>query len=333
MQWPSVIARRRVLSPDLETKLAALEAVVRVEQTPWNFEAEPLDLHAPVDGRYELVTQIGSGSQGGVFLATDLMPTNSAEGTVVLKILHHTLVEAEPDDRIRFLQEARLSLTVEHPHVITPHDIGIVAGRPYLAMRYIEGQSVADLLRRLGHLDAALARNVIGRLGAALQAIHELGIVHRDIKPQNVLLDERGLPYLVDFGIAFEVGAPRVTNPGLAVGSPGYMAPEISAGRAFDHRADVYSLAVLAYRIITGHFPYEAKTLQEMMYAHLHAVPDPPSKRRPTLPQAVDDVILRALSKAPEMRHQRIDYFAKEFDRALSEYASPAILIADRPLT
>jgi len=312
------------LSRDLEAKLHALEQVARdwPDNAPASSGEDVLRSGVVVDGRYSIVHPIASGAQGEVFLAVD----RQMDATAVLKVFHLGLAEVSASERGRFLREAQTSLLVGHTNVVTPYDIGVVGCRPYLVMPFVEGDSLDRLQRKRGHFDLLEVDTYLHGLANGIHAVHEAGMVHRDIKPQNILIGADGVPKLVDFGVAMEVAGTRVTEPGTAVGTPAYMAPEVVQGLPVDHRADIYSLGILCYRMMTGVFPYVTKNLLDMLLSHVHLHPVAPSRMVSHVPEEFDDVILKCLSKDPDQRYSYAPQFAEAFRNIVREIASSSTM-------
>ncbi|MEU5213180.1 protein kinase [Streptomyces sp. NPDC020742] len=271
-------------------------------------------------GRYELVQQLGHGGMGTVHRAVD----RRLRRTVAVKTLSAELA-LQPEFLARFQREAHAAAALNHPGVATVHDVGEDAGggaaEPYLVMEYVEGRPLSQVLRE-GRLSVDRAADVVGQVLDALDHSHRHAIVHRDIKPANVMLTGAGTVKVVDFGIAKALSevATRLTGTGVAVGTPAYLAPEQINGAETDHRTDLYAVGCLLYELLTGRPPYTGDSPFSVMHQHLSAEPVPPSRLRPELPPAVDEVIRRALSK------DRAERFADAgaMRAALAEAARPA---------
>jgi len=199
--------------------------------------------------------------------------------------------------------EARAAGAVEHPNVVPVHHVGVADDQAYLVMRYVPGDNLRTVVHREQALSAAQAAGIAAQLGDALDAIHRAGYVHRDVKPQNVMLDDSGHAYVSDFGLAkAALATTGLTKSGHWVGTLDYVAPEQIRGEPVDARADVYSLGGVLYFMLTGHVPFERDNEQAKLWAHLAADPPPPSRLRPELPSAFDTVVQRALAKDPAQR-------------------------------
>jgi hypothetical protein len=222
---------------------------------------------------------------------------------VAVKVIAPALVE-DPENCRRFLMEARAAGAVEHPNVVPVHHVGVADGQAYLVMRYVPGDNLRTVVRREDALSPSRAAGILAQLGEALDAIHRAGYVHRDVKPQNVLLDEDGHAYLSDFGLAKEALATTgLTRSDQWVGTLDYAAPEQIRGERVDARTDVYSLGGVLYFMLTGHVPFERPGDHAKLWAHLSADAPRPSARRPELPPAFDEVVQRALAKKPAERY------------------------------
>ena len=276
----------------------------------------PHDPSSPDGGRfgpYRLLGVLGDGGMGRVLRAHD----DEHDRDVALKVLHPQWAQDE-EYRLRFRREARIAARLNEPHVIPIHRFGEIEGQLFLDMRLVEGENLDSLLRRGGAMDPARAVDLVSQVARALDAAHAGGLVHRDVKPSNVLLvaraDGRDLTgsaagedfaYLADFGIARWAGegtGPALTATGTAIGSTEYMAPERFRDSVPDARSDVYSLACVLHEALTGRRPFASGDPLAVMYAHLNESPVPPSQVRPGLPRALDDVVLRGMAKDREDR-------------------------------
>ena len=256
-------------------------------------------------GDYVLLELIGRGGMGEVFRAHDTL----RKRTVALKRLPAPLAKDEAF-RKRFRTESEVAARLSDPHVLPIHDFGEIDGRLFIDMRHVEGSDLAALLRRHGALDPTVAVDVLTQVASALDAAHRDELVHRDVKPSNVLvtLDETGcaptFAYLTDFGVAQIGGAnTALSTTNATAGTVDYMAPERFTSRRIDHRADVYSLGCVLYEMLAGDKPFAAESMPEAMYGHIYAEPPKPSEGRPDLPTGLDPVVARAMAKKPEDRY------------------------------
>ena len=242
---------------------------------------------------------VGRGGMGVVYRARQL----DLDRDVALKVIAPELVE-DPQTRTRFLSEARAAGAVEHPNVVPVHGVGVAEGRAYLVMRYVVGDDLRTLVQREGPFTPEQAAGIAVQLGDALDAIHRAGYVHRDVKPQNVMVDKAGHVYLSDFGLAKQTLATAgPTRSEQWVGTLDYVAPEQIRGEHVDARVDVYALGGVTYYMLTGRVPFERADDHAKLWAHIADPPPRLSALRPELPAGLDAVVQRALAKDPEQRH------------------------------
>jgi serine/threonine protein kinase len=274
-------------------------------------------------GGYRIEQRIGRGGMAMVYRASD----ERAHRTVALKVLAAGLTR-DHVFRTRFAREAAAAAAVDHPGILPVHETGESSGRLFIAMRYVPGGDVRSLLRGQGPLPASLALDVATQAAAALDAAHARGVVHRDVKPANLLLEASypGTPtapeplgpvYLTDFGISKSITADHLTAVGQIVGTLDYAAPEQLDGEPVDGRTDQYALACTAYELLAGSPPFRGSVPQATIYGHL--AQDPPSlaDRRNDLAPAADQVIARALAKDPADRYATCSQFATHLGLAL----------------
>jgi len=262
-------------------------------------------------GPYELRSLLGIGGMGEVYRAHDTVK----DRTVALKLLRAEM-SADAGFQERFRRESRIAARLQEPHVIPVHDFGEINGVLYIDMRLVEGKDVHTELRESGPLDPTRAASIVGQVAAALDAAHASGLVHRDVKPENVLLTGNDFAYLVDFGIAHLGGETGLTSAGAAIGSCAYMAPERFTGGPVGPAADIYSLACLLYECLTGSTPYPTGELSQLMGAHIMSPPPRPSATRPNVTTAFDAVITRGMAKQPEHRFSTAGDLARAADTA-----------------
>lgn len=265
-------------------------------------------------GRYEIRSLIGAGGMGEVYEAYD----TSKDRIVAIKLLRPELA-AYTGFQERFRRESRVAARLQEPHVIPVHDWGEINGVLYIDMRLVEGSNLHGVLRRDGPLDPARATSIVAQVAEALDAAHAAGLIHRDVKPENVLLTPSNFAYLVDFGIAHLGGESGITSAGSAIGSFAYMAPERFTGGPIGPQTDVYSLACVLYECLTGQPPFPPGDMTQMMAAHLMRPQPRPSTVRPGLNPAFDDVIARGMEKRRDFRFAS----AGELARAATAAASP----------
>jgi DNA-binding NarL/FixJ family response regulator len=259
----------------------------------------------------------GRGGMGVVYLATDL----TLDRPVALKLIAPGLAN-DPVFRARFESECKLAAGIDHAHVVQIFHAGEERGLLYVTMRYVQGTDLRTLLGEHGRLPAARAVGIIAQVADALEAAHRRGLVHRDVKPANVLLTTRDgaeHAFLTDFGVSKERSADTgLTKTGFAVGTADYMAPEQARGAAVDARADIYALGCVLYRALTGTVVYERESDVEKMWAHIHDPPPALLEVAPELPRRLEVVLERALAKRPEDRQPSAAELAREALAAIS---------------
>ena len=269
-------------------------------------------------GPYRLRRLIGRGGMGDVYEAEDTV----RERVVALKLMSQTL-SGDPVFRSRMQREARTAGRLQEPHVVPIHDFGEIDGQLYVDMRLIDGNDLAGMLKRYGPLSPPRAVAIVRQIGSALDAAHTAGVLHRDVKPENILVSSDDFAYLVDFGIASATSDEKLTQFGTTVGTVKYMAPERFGDAEVTHRADIYALACVLYECLTGSPPYTGDQIS-VMGAHLHQAIPRPSAARPSIPVAFDGVIARGMAKDPS------DRYATCGDLSAAAYAALAAPDQDR---
>ncbi|MCC6216653.1 MAG: serine/threonine protein kinase [Polyangiaceae bacterium] len=265
-----------------------------------------------VDDRYEILAVLGEGGMGTVYRVRH----RHLGRTLALKALRRDLAR-ESDLAERFLREARAAALVVHPNVVAIMDFGqLPSGQPYFVMEYLEGSTLAELLRAGGPVPAGRAVHIVRQVAEALAAAHAAGIVHRDLKPDNVFLaraaEDRPVVKVLDFGLARVAGASRLTQAGTVFGTPHYMSPEQAMGEAVDHRADIYALGIVMYEMFTGRVPFEADSYMGVLTKHLYVAPTPPSELLGEGARelgALEAVVLTCLEKRPAQRFADLGEF------------------------
>ena len=280
-------------------------------------------------GQYRLERRLGGGGMAVVYLARD----DRLDRPVALKVLAPVLAEDEAF-RKRFIRESRAAAAVEDPHIIPVFEAGEAGGMLYIAMRYVPGGDMRTMVRRDGPLPPGRAAAVIAQVASALDAAHAAGLVHRDVKPANMLVDRRSNRsdhvYLADFGLSKkrQVASAGLTGTGQFVGTLDYSAPEQIRGLPADGRTDQYALACATFELLTGAPPFHREEATAVMYAHLSEPPPPVTSRRADLPPAVDQVVARALAKVPADRYASCQEFAEALLQALGTLP-PIDLVSD----
>jgi serine/threonine-protein kinase len=260
------------------------------------------------DGRYRVLRRLGRGGMADVYLAED----EELGRRVAIKVLNERHA-ADAQFVERFRREATNAAGLSHPNIVSIYDRGEAEGTYYIAMEYLDGSTLKDVVVERGPLPVGDAIAYIRHLLGALQFAHRKGIVHRDIKPHNVMCDAEGRIKVTDFGIA-RAGASQMTEAGSIIGTAQYLSPEQARGGVIDHRSDLYSVGVVLYELLTGEVPFSGETPVEIAMKHLSSVPEPPSARRPELPRTLDQIVLRSLAKDPDERYQT----AEELDAELA---------------
>jgi CheY-like chemotaxis protein len=250
-------------------------------------------------GRYEILRTLGSGGMGIVYQARD----GELGEEVAVKLLRPDLLKGDDTAIQRLKAETRLARRISHRNVVRTHDFGECDGACYVTMEYVEGMTVRQLLEARGRLPVSATLAVASQLADALQVAHEQGVVHRDIKPQNLLLDADGVLKVMDFGVARLVEHTTVlTQAGMVIGTPAYMSPEQLLAEEVDGRSDLYSVGVVLYECLTGRLPFEARSPVSLIAKLLHDDPDPPAALVPDIPPALSALVLRLLAKAADER-------------------------------
>ncbi|MER5728757.1 serine/threonine-protein kinase [Streptomyces sp. NPDC002138] len=264
----------------------------------------PSDLRGRRIAGYEVESEIGRGGMAVVYRAHDLR----LDRTVALKLLAPELARNDTF-RLRFAHESKVAAAIDHPHIVPVFEAGETEGLLYIAMRYVAGQDLRALLDRTGPLPVGTVARIAGQVASALDAAHEHDLVHRDVKPGNILVaagtdsEHPEHVYLTDFGLTKKsLSLTGFTSVGQFVGTLDYVAPEQISGKPVDGRCDVYSLGCVVYEMLAGGPPFLRDDDMALLWAHQYDPPPPPSSVRPQLPPAVDDVLARALAKSPEDR-------------------------------
>jgi beta-lactam-binding protein with PASTA domain/predicted Ser/Thr protein kinase len=261
------------------------------------------------DGRYRIQRKLGAGGMADVYLAED----QELGRRVAIKILNGR--HANDDQFIeRFRREAKNAAALNHPNIVSIYDRGNAEDTYYIAMEFLDGRTLKELIVSRGAAPINVAIEYARQILSALRFAHRHGIVHRDIKPHNVLVDAEGRVKVTDFGIA-RAGTSQMTETGSIVGTAQYLSPEQARGGEIDPRSDLYSLGVVLYELLTGKTPFDGDTPVEIAMKHLSNAPQPPSKLRPDIPPELDMVVLRALAKSPDDRYQSADEMESDLER------------------
>jgi len=268
-----------------------------------------------IDDRYELEELVGSGGMSSVYKAHDTL----LERDVALKILHeHHLDDAEYVERFR--REARTVAQLSHPNIVTVIDRGDADGQPFIVFEYIDGRTLDKVVARRGALPVEQALAIAIACARGLAFAHSHGLVHRDVKPQNILLDDTRQPKVTDFGIARSLNVRKgVTQTGTVLGTSNYIAPEQARGERSGAASDIYSLGVVLFELLTGRVPFDGDNFVTVALRHINEPPPSISTRRGDVPPRVDAAVRRALAKDPSDRFPSMDAFAAELSECLRE--------------
>jgi tRNA A-37 threonylcarbamoyl transferase component Bud32 len=265
-----------------------------------------------LSGRYRLEQKLGSGGMSTVYLAKD----ETLERWVAAKVLHREISD-QPDQIERFRREARAVAQVSHPNVVAVIDAGEDGGRPYIVFEYCDGETLKRRIDRMGRLPLDEAAAYAIEVGRGLQAAHARRLVHRDVKPQNVLIDSEGRAKVTDFGIARELENDGLTKTGRVLGTTDYVSPEQAMGQPVDDRSDVYSLGVLLYEMLTGEVPFQAENLVGVAMKHVNERMPDVQRKRPEVSSALAAVIERSTEKKAEKRYSDMGAMLVELESAL----------------
>ncbi|MGH3079668.1 MAG: protein kinase domain-containing protein [Gaiellaceae bacterium] len=282
-----------------------------------------------IAGRYELVELIGRGGMSSVWKADDRL----LDRTVAIKVLHEQFTHDEEYVE-RFRREARSVAQLSHPNIVTVIDRGEEDGRQYIVFEYLEGENLKQVIERRGPLPVRDALLLTLQMARALSFAHDRGLIHRDVKPQNVLMNEEGQAKMTDFGIARSVDVEGVTITGTVLGTSEYIAPEQARGQRVDALTDVYSLGVVLYELLTGGVPFHGENFVAIALRHVNEPPPSVLERRPDCPPRVGMAIERAMAKRPEDRFGSMEELVAELEACLAELDSTseeATMISRRP--
>jgi serine/threonine protein kinase len=270
-----------------------------------------------LSGRYRLEAKLGSGGMSTVYLAHD----ETLDRPVAVKVMHREISE-QPDQLERFRHEARAVAKLSHPNVVAVIDAGEDGGYPYIVFEYVKGETLKQRIARIGALDTQEALAYAIEVARGLSVAHARSMVHRDIKPQNVLIDEEGRAKLTDFGISRQLEQDGMTATGRVLGTTDYVAPEQAMGHPVDQRSDVYSLGVVLYEMLVGKVPFQADSQVGVAMKHVNEDLPDVQRRRPDLSAATALVVERATSKDPAQRYQRIGEMIDDLSAALEVEAA-----------
>ena len=265
-----------------------------------------------LSGRYRLDAKLGSGGMSTVYLARD----ETLQRWVAAKVLHREISD-QPDQIERFSREARTVAQLSHPNVVAVIDAGEDGGRPYIVFEFVEGQTLKERIERAGKLPLDEAAAYAIEIGRGLAAAHARMLIHRDVKPQNVLVDSEGRAKVTDFGIARELESDGLTQTGRVLGTTDYVSPEQAMGQEVDARSDIYSLGILLYEMLTGELPFQAETLVGVAMKHVNEQMPDVQRRRHDTSSALAAVVEKATAKEPKKRYQDMGAMLIDLEGAL----------------
>jgi len=272
-----------------------------------------------LSGRYKLEAKLGSGGMSTVYLARD----TTLDRSVAVKVMHREMSE-QADQLERFRQEARAVAKLSHPNVVAVIDAGEDGGHPYIVFEYVDGETLKQRINRVGALDPQEALAYAIEIARGLTVAHARNMVHRDIKPQNVLIDSEGRAKLTDFGISRQLEQDGMTATGRVLGTTDYVAPEQAMGHPVDQRSDIYSLGVVLYEMLVGQVPFQADSQVGVAMKHVNEELPDVQQRRPELSAAAALVVERATAKDPDQRYQQVGELIDDLSTALEVEAARA---------
>jgi serine/threonine protein kinase/Flp pilus assembly protein TadD len=293
-----------------------------------SYQNVTLQIGDVIGSRYELLQLLGQGGMGTVYKARD----SELDRLVALKIIRPDLATNQ-EILQRFKQELILARQVTHRNVIRIFDLSQADGLKFITMEYLEGQDLRQVLREKGKLPPQEAARVILQICRALEAAHIEGVIHRDLKPQNIMLDQKGRAYVMDFGIARSVHLPGMTQTGALVGTPEYMSPEQAKGEKLDERSDLFSLGVILYELLVGQSPYYSETPLATLWKRIQEKAKPLSEVDPTVPKPLSDIVEKALEIEPKDRFASATEFALSLETFLGPSAQSSTIFLPAPKT
>jgi len=260
-------------------------------------------------GRYEVIRELGQGAMGVVYQAKDPL----IDRVVAIKTINLGLAQEGKDEyEGRFYQEAKAAGRLNHPNIVTIYDVGKSGDIAYIAMEFLQGRELRDIMNDAGLLPVDHVLEIAAQVALGLAYAHEYDIIHRDVKPSNIMVIRDGHVKITDFGIARMTSAAVRTQTGMVLGSPKYMSPEQVMGKEIDQRSDIFSLGVMLYEMLTGQAPFNGDNVNAIMYQTLNAVPAPPNSVNAAVPEMLNFIVAKALAKSMEDRYQNAKDFADD---------------------
>jgi len=271
-------------------------------------------------GKYKIIAEAGRGNFAAVYKAVD----TTLDRTVALKVLAPHLLWDYPLVQ-RFQREVRVAANLDHPNIVTIYEVSQIEGVYFIAMQFLEGRTLSRILETEGPLPVSQAQAIVEQVASALDYARARGFVHRDVKPSNVIVAEDGRATLADFGLVKAGEGTKLSTTGVVFGTPEYMSPEQAQGEKVDQRSDIYSLGIMLFEMLTGQVPFEADTPLEVPIKHLTAALPLPREVNPDIPEPMEQVILKAMAKAPEDRYQWVSEMAEALRRAVEGEAEERV--------
>jgi eukaryotic-like serine/threonine-protein kinase len=299
------------------------ETLPELERAPFERPDEEITrLRRATGNRYRVLRRLGGGGMADVYVAEQVQLSRR----VVIKVLHpHLARDAEVAERFR--REAEAAAKLVHPHICAIHDYGATQDVVFAVMPYFEGGSLADVIQKQRHVDSTRAAVVASQVACALDYAHRRGVVHRDVKPDNVLFDEDGNAALTDFGIATARFHGRLTASGRAMGTPHYMSPEQAMGKLVDGRSDIYAVGILLYEALVGFPPFDGADSFSVSYKQVHEAAVPPIDVSSRVPPELSDIVMKCLAKQPGARYARGFELADALVDSLRSLPEPATAV------
>ncbi len=278
-------------------------------------------------GRYEVIGELGQGAMGVVYKAKDPL----IDRVVAIKTINlNQALEEREEYEGRFYQEARAAGRLSHHNIVTIYDVGKSGDVAYIAMEFLEGRELRDVLNEKSVLPLPQVLDIVAQVAQGLAYAHDHGIVHRDVKPSNIMIQKDGHVKITDFGIARMASAAVRTQTGMVLGSPKYMSPEQVMGKLTDQRSDIFSLGIMLYEMLTGRPPFSGENVNAIMYQTLNAAPPSPSSLNPEVPDMLNFIVAKALAKKVDERYQSAREFAEDLRACRATLPQEAIVAAPR---
>ncbi|WP_322494680.1 protein kinase domain-containing protein, partial [Chloroflexus sp.] len=274
-----------------------------------------------LDGRYQIERLLGEGGMARIYLGRDLRLNRP----VAIKIPHPHLM-TDPDFLARFRHEAHAAAMVSHPNLVDVYDVGQDGNQHYIVMEYVAGSTLKQLINREAPFAIPRAVRIGEQIARGLHAAHRAGLIHRDIKPQNIIVTDDGQVRITDFGVAKSHLSTAMTETGITLGTVDYIAPEQAQGRPATPQSDIYALGVVLYEMLTGRLPFTGDTPVAVAMKHISEPPPPPRQYNPHIPAALEAIILRALAKDPALRQRSALELAEEL-RSYEQLVTQATVI------